>query len=107
MKKVPSSGDVFLVARHRRHRSPDRGRHFHSIGDALNSAQRKRASATDRENSFRVRATTTACSCPGWLGLDATDVRDQSVTRHVADMMKSTRMIWWTTPAPGIECAKG
>ena len=29
---------------------------------------------------------------------------------RIADMLrvlKATRMMWWTTPAPGIECAKG
>jgi hypothetical protein len=41
MKKVPPSGDIFPYARHRGRRSPDRDRHFHPIGDALNSAQRK------------------------------------------------------------------
>jgi len=31
-------------------------------------------------------------SCPGWLSLDATDVRDQPVTGRKADMTKSTRV---------------
>src|SRR5262249_62351171 len=28
------------------------------------------------------------------------------VTGHGAEEKKVTRMMWWTTPAPGIECAK-
>jgi hypothetical protein len=35
------------------------------------------------------------------------DVGFQGESGNRSDISKLARMMWWTTPAPGIECAKG
>jgi hypothetical protein len=35
------------------------------------------------------------------------DVGFQGESGSRSDIAKLSRMMWWTTPAPGIECAKG
>jgi hypothetical protein len=33
--------------------------------------------------------------------------RVDMISRSGSTTVKTTRMMWWTTPAPGIECPKG
>jgi len=41
------------------------------------------------------------------MGTGPDDVRFQGKTGSSRPTTKMTRLMWWTTPATGIECAKG